>query len=580
MGQKLIRHFFRDHLGQYLMAIVTIGLSKVLQVQIPRIIGNFIDKFRAGITPLMIERFAAEIALVSIGYVALFGVGQFTVGKLARLFEGDLRRRLFEHWEYLESHYFEQHTVGDLLSHVLNDVPAIRQALAGGINQTLQAVFLFTATLVMTITDINVSLTLVSLIPLLLIPAVVVKLGPKIRRQSRVVQETLSAMAGMTEESLQSIRLIKSTGNEPVESQRFTAKVDTIYENSMRLVRLNTTFQALIPLLTGISFAIALVYGGALTLDHRITIGSFVAFTVYLSMLVRPLMQFGNVINIFQNSSASLLRIETLLQAEPQITDPENPHAVPVHGPIVFHDLTFTYPEGSEPVLRHISLTVPEGSTLGIVGRTGAGKSTLSRLLLRELDPPPGTLTIGGVDIRDVARADLRESVTYVPQDGFLFSSSIGQNIAFPVEQEDPAQIHQAAHDANILATVQTMPEGFDTVVGEHGLTLSGGQRQRVAIARALIKSHSRIVILDDSLSAVDSKTESTILEALQALHGKGRTLIITSHRLSSLRLADHIVVLDGGEIAEYGTPAQLLRNNGFYARLYAIQSQGSENHG
>jgi ATP-binding cassette subfamily B protein len=580
MGQKLVWQFFKKYRYQYLMAIVTVGLSKIIQVQIPHIIGEFIDQFHHGITPSLIIHYAEELALISIGYVALFGVGQFTVGKLARIFEGDLRRRLFDHWEYLEAHYFEQHTVGDLLSHVLNDVPAIRQALAGGINQTLQAVFLFAATLFMTISDINVGLTLVSLIPLLLIPAIVVKLGPKIRKQSRVVQESLSGMSDLTEESLQSIRLVKSTGNEPVETGRFTAKVDTVYDNAMHLVRLNTSFQALIPLLSGISFAIALVYGGYLTLHHTITIGAFVAFTVYLSMLVRPLMQFGNVINIFQNSSASLLRIQVLLQAEPQITDPEDPQAVPAHGPIVFDDLNFSYSGTSSPMLQHLSLTIPEGSTLGIVGRTGSGKTTLCRLLLREIDPPPGSISIGGTDIRQISRADLRETITYVPQDGFLFSSSIAHNIAFPVAQEDGAPIYQAAHDANILTTVQSMPEGFSTIVGEHGLSLSGGQRQRVAIARALIKSQSRIVILDDSLSAVDGKTEATILNALKTLHDKGRTMIIASHRLSSLRLADHIVVLEDGEIAEYGTPEQLVHNHGFYARLHAIQSQGGEQHG
>ncbi len=580
MGQQLVWQFFKKYRWQYLMAIVTIGLSKIIQVQIPHIIGNFIDRFSHGITPHLIVGYALELAAIAVGYVVLFGIGQFTVGKLARIFEGDLRHRLFDHWEYLEAHYFEKHTTGDLLSHVLNDVPAIRQALAGGINQILQAVFLFAATLFMTISDINLGLTLVSLIPLLLIPAVVVKLGPRIRKQSRVVQESLSNMSGLTEESLQSIRLVKSTGNEPIESSRFSDKADTVYDNSMHLVRLNTTFQALIPLLSGISFAIALVYGGYLTVHHDITIGSFVAFTVYLAMLVRPLMQFGNVINIFQNSSASLLRIQVLLEAEPQITDPDDPQAVPAHGPIVFDDLSYSYPDAKSPTLKHLSLTIPEGSTLGVVGRTGSGKTTLSRLLLREIDPPAGTVSIGGTDIRNMTRGDLRETITYVPQDGFLFSSSIGHNIAFPIAQEEGAPVFQAAHDANILTTVQSMPEGFSTVVGEHGLSLSGGQRQRVAIARALIKSHSRIVILDDSLSAVDGKTESTILDALKTLHDNGRTLIITSHRLSSLRLADHIVVLEDGEITEYGTPEQLLRNKGFYARLYAIQSQGGEQHG
>ncbi len=371
MGHKLVRQFFRDHIAQYLLAIFSIGVAKMIQVQIPHVIGDFINHFHGYINPSLIEGYALKIAVISMLYVGLFGIGQFTTGKLARIFEGDLRRRLFAHWELLDSEYFSQHTVGDLLSHVLNDVPAIRQALAGGVNQSLQAVFLFSATLIMTITDINWKLTVISLIPLLLIPVVVVRLGPKIRRQSRIVQESLSQMSDLTEESLQSIRLIKSTGNEPVERMRFAERVQLVYGNAIQLVHLNTTFQALIPLLTGISFALTLMYGGYLTIHHAISLGSFVAFTVYLSMMVRPLMQFGNVINIFQKSSASLLRIQTLLEAKPRILDPVHPQPLKTHQDIIIKNLSFSYTHADHPALEHITLTIPAGSVLGIVGRTG-----------------------------------------------------------------------------------------------------------------------------------------------------------------------------------------------------------------
>lgn len=580
MGNRLIRGFMRDHLWVYMLAVGTIGIAELIQVQIPAVIGDFINRLHAGMTYPILYHYAEILVLIACGYVVFFGLGQFTVGRLAREFEGLVRGKLFAQWETMESHYFEKHTVGDLLSHVLNDVPAVREALAGGINQIAQAVFLFAATLVMTLTQINWGLTLISLLPILLIPLIIAKLGPQIRQRSRQVQESLSSMSDLTEESLQSIRLIKSSANEPVEVHRFSETVDTVYSRSMNLVRLNTAFQSLLPLLSGMSFGIALMYGGDLTLHHHISLGAFVAFTVYLTMLVRPLMQFGNVINNFQNASASLVRIQNLLDAQPQILDPPHPEPPPDVGRIELRDLTFYYPDTERPALSHVTLTVPAGSVLGIVGRTGAGKTTLCSILLREIDPPPHSVMIGGVDIRHIRRQDLRELITYVPQDGFLFASSIGENIAFPLRTAEISQIHAAADQAHILDAVQRMPEGFSTSVGEQGSNLSGGQRQRVAIARALIKGHARIVVLDDSLSAVDSGTESEILRAIHRLQEDGLTVIIASHRLSSLRDADHIAVLDQGQVVEYGTPAELLQEDGFYSRLYAMQAQGEVQHG
>lgn len=575
MERGLVARFVRQHWISYLLAILAVGVSKAIQVQIPNLIGDFINQFRESLAMPFIARYALELAAVSTGYVVLFGMGQYSVNRLARIFEAELRRRLFAHWETLESHYFHRHTVGDLLSHVLNDVPAVRQAMGGGVSQVLQAVFLFAATLYMTIGKINLSLTAVALIPLLGIPIVVVHLGPKIRQQSRRVQESLSRMSDLAEESLASVRLIKSTANEPVEARRFTERTDEVYDESMDQVRLNTVFQSLIPLLTGVSFAIALSYGGDLTLTHRISLGSFVAFTVYLSMLARPLMQFGNVINIVQNSSASLLRIQALLEAKPAITDPEEPEPFPHQAQIRIANLTFRYPDSEHPVLQGVNLTIPAGSTLGIVGRTGSGKSTLCSLLLREIDPPRGTIFFDDVDIRDVHRHDLRSEVSYVPQDGFLFSTTIANNIGFPLEAAEAPELATAAGKARILDAVDAMPEKFETVVGERGINLSGGQRQRVAMARALIKTEAQIVIFDDSLSAVDSRTETEILKNLAELKRQGRTTVIVSHRLSSLRDADHIVVLEDGQVTEYGPPEQLARQSGLYARLYAIQSEG-----
>ncbi|MCY0879702.1 MAG: ABC transporter ATP-binding protein [Firmicutes bacterium] len=575
MARRLVWDFVREHGWLYLVVIVTIGLSRLIQVQIPNLIGAFINQLEHHGTMASVRFYAGRLAVVSVGFVVLFGVGQYLVNRLARVFEGDLRRRLFEHWETLEPHYFHRHTVGDLLSHVLNDIPQVRQAMGGGMSQILQAVFLFAATLYMAVRHVNLVLTIIAVVPLLGIPLVVTNMGPKMRGQSRRVQESLSEMSDLAEESLASIRLIKSTANEEIEGERFRARVDAAYEEAMQQVRLNTLFQSLIPLLTGISFALTLSYGGDLALTHRISLGAFVAFTVYLSMLVRPLMQFGNVINIMQNSSASLIRIETLLKAKPAIQDPENPRPMPRRPTIEFRHLTYRYPDAQEPVLYDINLTIPFGTTIGIVGRTGSGKSTLVSLLLREIDPPPGTLFFDGVDIRDIHRRDLRARISYVPQDGFLFSSSVGYNIGFPRERVEPEELVQAARQAQILSTIEEFPDQFETVVGERGVNLSGGQRQRVAMARALIKTKAEIVIFDDSLSAVDSRTETAILQSLGDLKRQGRTVIIISHRLSSLRHADWVAVLEKGRLTQSGTPKDLIRQPGLYRHLYQMQAEG-----
>lgn len=576
--QQMMRSFVGRHKWRYLASFLAIALAEYMQVQIPNVIGEFINRFKLGVNAAGVMHYALLLVAIAAVYVVSFGLGQFQVGRLGRTMEYDLRQRLFEHWETLSSRYFQQHSVGDLLSHALNDVPAVREALSGGINQIVQALFLFVATLYMTFRKIDLDLTLVSLIPILFIPIVIVVLGPRIRTRSRQVQEALSTMSELAEESFQAIRLIKATSNEPIEIERFTLTVDDIVSRQMDLVQLNTLFQAVLPLLSGFSFVIALIYGGSLVIHGQISLGAFVAFTVYLSMLIQPLMQFGFVINTFQNASASLIRIQVLLAVEPDITDPPAPVVRHWRGEIAVDHLTFTYPGATRPALSDITLRVPHGSTLGIVGKTGSGKTTLLNLLLRDYNPPPGALRIDGVDVRDMRLADLRELIAYVPQDGFLFSTTIGNNIAFSQPHVVPEAVERAARQSRIYDTIQSLPQGIHTEVGERGIMLSGGQRQRTAIARALIKTQARILVLDDSLSAVDTRTETEILNVLREVR-RQKTTIIAAHRLSALRDADYIVVLDQGAIVEEGQHEDLLKQNGLYAQLYRIQSGGEPQH-
>jgi ATP-binding cassette subfamily B protein len=314
-------------------------------------------------------------------------------------------------------------------------------------------------------------------------------------------------------------------------------------------------------------------------IQGRISLGAFVAFTAYLGLMVQPLLQFGFVINLFQNASASILRIQTLLAVDPDIRDPEEPAERAWTGGVSIRHLTFRYPSTTAVVLDDVTVDVPAGTTLGIVGRTGAGKTTLLNLLLRDFDPPRGTILIDGVDVRDMRLADLRELVAYVPQDGFLFSTTIGQNIALSQPEVVEAEVERAASQSRILDTIRRMPEGIHTEIGERGVMLSGGQRQRTAIARALIKSDAKILILDDSLSAVDTVTETEILRVLRQVRGQ-KTTLIAAHRLSALRDADYIIVLDHGAVIERGVHEDLIRQDGLYAQLYRLQSGGASANG
>ncbi len=571
---ELIRAFLLKRKWSYALGIGAIGLAEFFQVRIPHILGDFIDRLKGGgATEHVILGFALELVIAAGGYVLLFGLGQTRIGQLGRVMEFEMRQTLFGHWQTLSTRYFQQHSVGDLLNHTLNDVTAIRQAMSMGLNQISQALFLFVATLYMTIRTINLRLTLFSLIPILFIPIVIAIIRPQVRMRSRRVQEALSDMSELAEESFQAIRLIKASSNEPIEIERFRRKTQAVVERQMHLVRLNTLFQALVPLLSGMGFTVGLVYGGWLVMHGHISLGSFVAFTVYLSMLVQPLMQFGIVINLFQNASASVIRIQVLLAVPPDITDPKDPvTAASWTGAVAVRNLTFAYPDSKESVLSDVSFTVPAGTTLGIVGRTGSGKTTLLNLMVRDYDPPEGTIMMDGIDIRAMRLGDLRHLIAYVPQDGFLFSTTIGENIAFSQPVVDPQAVEQAASQAQIWDTIRAMPSGIQTEIGERGIMLSGGQRQRTAIARALIKSEARLLILDDSLSAVDTVTETEILQVLKTVRGL-KTTIIVAHRLSALRDADHIIVLDRGAIVEQGVHRDLVRQNGLYARLYRIQT-------
>ncbi|MGZ9586819.1 ABC transporter ATP-binding protein [Paenibacillus marinisediminis] len=576
----LVRHITK-HWPLYLTAIGSMALANMIYAIYPSLLGQFTDELqRQELTRASVVRYSLWLLAIGVGYGVLFGIGQYVNHRLGRKFEFNIRERLFRHFTSLSEHFYSKNGVGKLLSYFMNDVSSVRESIANGINQTTNASFLLVSVLVMmSLSDIPLHVMVVCALPLLLIPFFVIYFGPRIRIRSRAVQDSLASMTESAEEQFGGIKVTKTFAVEHTAEERFGATVDQIRDNQLRLVRMTSMFQTLIPFAGAMSLVIAITYGGLQAIQGQLTLGNFVTLTLYLRMIITPLQQIGNVINMILRSRASLDRLNRLLAEEPDIRESEDPLPMP-STPVALEirDLTFTYPDTDVPSLRNIDIRVEPGSTLGIVGRTGSGKTTLVKLLLRIYDPPEGTVWIGGHDIRDLTLESLRTQVGYVPQDGFLFSTTIRDNIAFYDRSVDEDSVKSAAKLAEIYQNIEGFPEQYATKLGERGLTLSGGQRQRTSLARGLIKE-SPLLILDDSVSAVDVVTETNILTNLQRAR-QGMTNIVIAHRISAVRHADEIIVLEEGEIIERGTHEQLLRQGGYYASLYAIQEEGMQDVG
>ncbi|MDF2959559.1 MAG: transporter [Paenibacillus sp.] len=576
-AQRLLTDYMKAHWIVYATAILFMAVSNIIQAYYPRVLGNFTDDLqKAGVTPAVITDYSLLLLGIGLGYGILFGVGQYMVMRLGRKFEFHTRRKLFSHFTTLSESYYSKNGVGRLLSFVMNDVTAVREAISMGLNHTTNSVILLISVVVMmAASDIPLYLIFVCVLPLLAIPFAVVYFGPSIRKRSTKVQESLARMTESAEEQFGGIRVTKKFAVEPIMRTRFGKTVDQILENQLHLVRITSIFQALLPFLGALSLIISIVYGGYLTIQNQITLGNFVSLTLYLRMMVNPLQQIGNVINAMQRARASLDRLNTLLSVKPDIQQlpaakPIDLQAVDIH----LRGLTFAYPDSSQKALQNINLTIKRGKTLGIIGKTGSGKTTLMKLLLRIYDPPQGTVRIGGDDIHSATLESLRNQIAYVPQDGFLFSTTIRDNIAFFNRDSSLASVEMAAKQAQIYDNIMEFPEQFETKLGERGFTLSGGQRQRSSLARGFIKN-APILIMDDSVSAVDAVTETKIIENLR-LSRKNKTTIIIAHRISAIKHADEIIVLDEGKIVQQGTHQQLLAEDGIYASLYSIQEEGT----
>ncbi|RAV06316.1 ABC transporter ATP-binding protein [Paenibacillus sp. YN15] len=569
----IFREYIVKNRRPYIFGFALLSISCLLQLLIPEYMGEFTDKLKGHeLTYTQAVRYALLVTAAGFGVAFFRSVSRTYIFRLARVLEMEVRSRLFAHWERLSAQYFNNQRIGDLMSHAISDVGVIREVTMGGAFMVMEAAVLITATVTAMVVTVNPWLTLFTMLPLPMLSVLAYTFNRRIQRQSTEVQEAVATLTSRVQEFVAGIRVVKAYVQEKAEVGFFTRDNRDAVEKNRQFARSNSLFGALSSGVVGLSFLISVVFGGVLVLNGTITLGSFVAFNTYLSLLLGPVENLGKVVNQLQRGRASEDRLLAIFMTEPDVVD--DAEAVEsieqLDGRVDIRNLTFYYPEAREPALRNINLSIGKGTSLAIVGRVGSGKSTLVHLLVRLYNPPKGTVHIDGHDIHEIPLKTLRGQVGIVPQDPFLFSSTIRENIAFDPLPHSEEDVLEAARLAQVYDNIIEFPEQFETTLGERGVSLSGGQRQRVSIARAVIKKPS-ILIFDDSLSAVDTVTEDLILEGLHSVMND-RTTIIIGHRISSVRHADQIIVLEEGAIAERGSHESLLAKNGIYADLYRKQ--------
>jgi len=564
---RRVLSYLRPYAARYGVGIACLALATGFSLGIPWQVKLAIDGLRAGNGSLAYHA-GLIMALALLHGAARLG-SRFTMLGAGQWVEHDVRRDLYGHLETLPPAFYLTHRTGDLMSRATNDIQALR-ALAGfGSVMLVGTSFTFAGTLA-AMWAIDPRLTLWALAPSPLLVVLARRFNHRVEVESTELQEQLGALSAKVQENLSGMAVVRAYTMEVREIAAFERLNREYLARGLRLARTQAAFSPMLGLISGVGGLIVLWAGGSAVLDGRITLGSFVAFSGYLAHLAWPTIALGWTLASLKRGLAAMVRVGEILD-EPGHAEEPGPmtEAPPLTGPIEFRKLDFAY-GGREPALSDVSFTVPQGSLVAVVGPTGSGKSTLGALVSRLYEPPPGTVFVGGVDVRDLPRGRLRRSLGYVPQEAFLFSRSIGDNVALGDEAAPEARLRAAAETAGLGPEIEGFPEGWETVVGERGLTLSGGQRQRVALARSLVPE-APILILDDVFSAVDAGKESEILNALRSAV-TGRSTLVMTHRLRVAQEADHVVVLDEGRVVEQGTHAELLEAGGLYARLWRIQ--------
>ena len=566
----------------YLGGIIILMLVDLANLYVPQFTGELIDGLSGGllgqdgVLPLLGKIFAAGAVMM----LGRFG-WRYCIFGAARGIEYRLRNDMFGHLETLSARYFNSRKTGDLMAHFTNDLQALRMAVGPAVVTAFDAIVMTVMVLVKMIVYVDFQLTLLAFVPLILVAFGCYFYGMEAKKRQIRRQKAFSDLSDKVQESLAGVRVLKAFVQEEEDFKSFEEAGRKSMEKNLSVVKLRAVFGPALDLVTGISLLLTLLFGGRMVLAGQVSIGKFVAFNSYIGMLVWPMIACGDCINSFSQAAAAFQRIACIFREEPDIVDKSNGEDVRIKGDIVLRDLTFMYPDGEEPVLKHVNLHVKAGEMLGVLGRTGSGKSSLADLLLRVYDCEEGALLVDGRPITEFPLAVLHRDMAYVPQESFLFSDTLEENIAFGLEErisEHPElheRIQEAAKEACIHDNIMEFPEQYQTLVGERGVTLSGGQKQRSSIARALLMDAS-VLILDDSLSAVDTDTEEKILENLMRQR-QGKTTIVVAHRISTLQKADHIAVLTEGKLTEYGTHEELTALGGFYAQIYEKQQLEQE---
>ncbi|MEH7094495.1 ABC transporter transmembrane domain-containing protein [Neobacillus vireti] len=563
--------FFKQEKKAYLSGVFILLFVALLQLIPPKVIGIIADQINEGtITSVILIKWVVVLMVVGLSmYVLRYYWRIMIFGssvKLSRI----LRDQLYSHFTKMSPSFYQKSRIGDLMAHATNDLSAIQQTAGVGVLTLVDSLSTGGFVILAMAFTISWKLTLICLIPMPFMAMLTSWFGTMLHKSFHKAQEAFSSLNDKTQESITGIKVIKTFGQEQEDIEDFRKQSEDVVQKNIVVAKIDSLYDPTISIIVGISFFLSIAFGAKYVLNGELTIGQLISFTTYLGLLIWPMLAFGWLFNIVERGRASYDRVAALLREIVEITDNDDALDVMPIGDIDFKINEFTYPGTTDPILKDIYFSLKKGETLGIVGKTGAGKTTLLKLLIREFEGYQGEIMFGGKALRSYRLEKLREAIGYVPQDHFLFSATVAENIAFTNPDISKDEIEKAAKLANIHDDILQFTEGYQTVVGERGVSLSGGQKQRISIARALLMN-PELLVLDDSLSAVDAKTEEAILSSLRQ-NREGKTTMITSHRLSAIQHANLILVLDDGKIVERGKHEDLMQQDGWYKEMYLHQ--------